>query len=126
MKTLPSVDQFLATLSHPFKTEILELRELILSVDPSISEAVKWNAPSFRTTEFFATIHLRAPNAFAVILHLGVKTRSIPPGSVEDPAGLLIWLGPDRAIVSFFSSEDLQAKAPAFTEIVRQWLTHVS
>jgi len=55
-----NVEAFLASLDHPFKPEILALRQVILGADPSIAEGIKWNAPSFRTSEYFATMHLRA------------------------------------------------------------------
>ncbi len=55
-----NVETFLASLDHPFKQEILALRQIILDADPSIAEDIKWNAPSFRTSEYFATFHLRA------------------------------------------------------------------
>ena len=46
-----SVDEFLAALKHPHKTEIQLLRGIILGADPSIAEGVKWNSLSFRTTK---------------------------------------------------------------------------
>ncbi|MDH5829038.1 hypothetical protein QFW80_00675 [Luteimonas sp. M1R5S18] len=58
--TRAAVDALMATLTHPHKASIEALRAAILAVDPSIAEGVKWNAPSFRTHEYFATFHLRA------------------------------------------------------------------
>jgi len=42
-----NVETFLAALEHPFKPDILALRQVILGADPSIAESIKWNAPSF-------------------------------------------------------------------------------
>jgi uncharacterized protein YdhG (YjbR/CyaY superfamily) len=36
-------------LDHPSKAEVRAVREIILAVDPRITEQVKWNAPSFST-----------------------------------------------------------------------------
>jgi hypothetical protein len=47
-----TVDDFLATLDHPRKRQIVALRQIILGADPRISEGIKWNAPSFRTSEY--------------------------------------------------------------------------
>jgi hypothetical protein len=58
--TAAAVDAFMATLKHPHKPAIEEVRRVIFGADPSIAEGVKWNAPSFRTTGYFATTHLRA------------------------------------------------------------------
>ncbi len=123
----PAVAAFMAVLDHPFKGEIERLRALILQADPSIAEGIKWNAPSFRTSEYFATINLRTKVGVGVILHLGAKARALPPGGlgISDPEHLLQWLAPDRATVNFADSEALQAKAVGFQDIVRQWITYV-
>lgn len=86
-----SVEAFLASLDHPFKQEILAVRQIILGADPSIAEGIKWNAPSFRTSEYFATFHLRAKEGVQVILHLGAKTRDSSASGVviADPESLL-------------------------------------
>ena len=103
-----AVDAFMAALVHPHKAEIEALRKLMLEVAPSVHEGVKWNAPSFRTSEYFATTNLRAKSGIGVILHLGAKVRQLPPGGVtiEDPAELLKWLGEDRAIVEFADAQE--------------------
>ena len=120
-----TVEQFIDDLEHPLKAEIASLRHLILGIDPSISEEVKWNAPSFRTSEHFATMNLRGKNGLLLILHLGAKKRSLPEGAIDDPGGILEWLGPVRASVSFASEDDIAGKKPALTNIVRQWLQYV-
>lgn len=122
--TAAAVDQFMATLDHPFKAEIETLRQAISAVDPSIAEGIKWNAPSWRTTEYFATTHLRSKTGLGLILHLGAKARALPEGglTVDDPSGLLKWLAKDRAQVEFTSAADLAAKLPALQALLRQWL----
>lgn len=122
-----SVDALLATLVHPRKREILALREVILGAHSSISEGVKWNAPSFRTREWFGTIHLRARDGVQVILHLGAKVKgaSAPAIEIDDPKSLLTWLGKDRATVVFKDLEDLTAKRAAFQALLKHWITYV-
>jgi hypothetical protein len=120
------VETFVAALEHPSKKEILALREILLGADPTIAEGIKWNAPSFRTTEYFATFHLRAKDGVQVILHLGAKKRDASTvDEIADPDSLLEWLGKDRATVKFRDSKDIDAKRAAFTSIVRQWIEHV-
>ena len=125
--TPEDVEIFLAALDHPLKPEILALRQLILAADPSITEGIKWNVPSFRTSEYFATMHLRTKESVQVILHLGAKTRdtSITGVAIADPGSLLVWLAKDRASVTFGDLNDIDARRSAFTDIIRQWITHV-
>jgi hypothetical protein len=125
--TSAAVDQFMATLDHPFKADLETLRRAISAVHPSIAEGIKWNAPSWRTTEYFATTHLRSKMGLGLILHLGAKARALPEGGliVSDPTGLLKWLGKDRAQVEFGTSADLQAKLPALRALLGQWIGYV-
>jgi hypothetical protein len=120
-----AVDEFLVRLVHPQKEAIQAIRQIIRGADAAIGEGIKWNAPSFRTTEYFATIHLRAKSGVGVVLHLGAAVRNIAGMPIEDPRGLLQWLTKDRAIVTFGDAADVLARGPAFERIVRQWIGHV-
>jgi hypothetical protein len=86
------VDSFMAQLEHPHKPAIEATRQVVRGADPAIVEGIKWNAPSFRTTGYFATTHLRAKQGVGLILHLGAKVRDVSDFSIDDPAGLLTWL----------------------------------
>jgi hypothetical protein len=125
--TTKAVDEFMTALAHSSKSEVQAIRSLILAADPSISEGIKWNAPSFRTTEYFATTNLREKNGVGVILHLGAKVREIPPGGmpIDDPEKLLRWLAQDRAAVVFKDMNDFNAKKSAILSIIRSWITYV-
>lgn len=130
-KALPpapaTVDDLLAALEQPQKSDIMALRKVILSADPSISDGVKWNAPSFCTTEYFATINLRAKAGVEVILHFGAKKNRISDTGVDisDPDKLLVWLARDRARVTFNDSADLRKKQSDFATLLREWIKHV-
>ena len=119
------VSAFIAALKHPNEAEILALRGTILGVDPGISEEIKWNAPSFRTHEHFATMHLRAKTGIQLVLHSGAKKRALPTPNITDPDGLLEWRAPDRAIARFDNLDDLAARKHALEAILRQWITFV-
>ncbi len=125
--TTEAVDEFMATLDHPMRFEIEAIRKAILGAHRSIHEGVKWNSPSFRTFEYFATVNLRAKAGIGVILHLGAKVRALPEGGVriEDPKRLLKWLAKDRAMVEFADRSDMKGKMPEFVKIVRQWIDYV-
>jgi hypothetical protein len=121
------VEAFLAALEHPCKPELHAVREMILGADPAIAEGIKWNAPSFRTSESFATFHLRAKDGVQVILHLGAKKRddADPGAGIADPGALLEWLAKDRASVKFRDLQDIEAKRAAFMDVIRQWIRHL-
>jgi hypothetical protein len=118
------VETFLVSLDHPFKQEILAIRQIILGADPGIAEGIKWNSPSFRTSEYFATLQLRAKDGVQVILHLGAKTRDTAVSGVviADPESLLEWLAKDRASARFRDLNDIAARRSAFANVIRQWI----
>jgi hypothetical protein len=129
-QTDPAVDAFLAELEHPLKAELETLRRIILGVSPAIRDGIKWNAPSFRTTEWFATTNLRARDGTErvwLILHFGAKAKATAKNGIEiaDPTGLLEWLAKDRCVVTFADKKDLRAKRAALEAILREWILHV-
>lgn len=122
-----AVEAFMLQLEHPHKPAIELLRKLVLGVDPSVREGIKWNAPSFRTSEYFATTYLRSKTGIGLILHLGAKVREPADGGVaiNDPDKLLKWLGKDRAMLEFASADELEGKKPALIAVLRQWIRSV-
>jgi len=126
-KKAEDVDALMATLEHPLKQDIEAVRRTILGAAPGVSEAVKWNSPSFRTEkDFFATINLRAKDQVQVVLHLGAKVRpDMKAFKVVDPNGLLTWLGKDRAMASLGAGRTLTANKKALEAIVRAWVKQV-
>ncbi|HKA21578.1 MAG TPA: DUF1801 domain-containing protein [Blastocatellia bacterium] len=122
-----AVDEFMRTLEHPPKKLIEAIRNSILGADRSITEGIKWNSPSFRTSEHFATMNLREKKGIGVILHRGAKKRDLPSGGIiiEDPSKVLKWLGKDRAMIVFDSLGDFSRRNDAFERIIQQWIRFV-
>ena len=125
--TTQAVNDFVSSLNHPATQEIQMLRDIVCDVSPSIQEGVKWNAPSFRVDEYFATINLREKQGVGVVLHFGAKVRDVAAGreSIDDPDKLLKWLAKDRATVRFSGKDDIAARKPAFQAVLRQWIRFV-
>lgn len=119
--TAQAVDAFLAALAHPRKDDIERLRALMREVDPAVAEGIKWNAPSWRTDDYFATTHLRARGGLALVLHRGAKARALPAGglAIDDPLELLSWRDADRALVDL---PDVERLRPALLPLLRQWV----
>lgn len=116
------VADFMATLDHPQKAGLAALRALILSVDPMIAEGIKWNAPSFRTADWFATFNLRSKGEIQLILHFGAKVKNLGDIAIADPAGLLKWLGKDRAMLRLADGAAIDGQREAVTALLRQWI----
>lgn len=119
-----AVERFMAQVAHPLKAEVETLRTLVMGVDPGVREGIKWNSPSFRTSEYFATVNLRFRGGIALILHLGARARG-QDVRIDDPCGLLTWHGPERASLPVHAATDLHDNAPTIRAILQQWIAWV-
>jgi hypothetical protein len=129
----PAVIAYLRALDHPLKQALEALRQIILGVSSEIREGIKWNSPSFRMADYFATINVlgagRLPNptdppSLRLIFHTGAKAKAAAKTGlkVTDPAGLLKWLAKDRCLVTFCDGADVEAKRAALEAIVWEWI----
>jgi hypothetical protein len=111
-------------LEHPRKPELEAVRQLILGVSAAIREGIKWNSPSFRTADWFATTNLQGRDKLRLVLHAGAKIKeSATTGlKIGDPTGLLQWLAKDRCLVTIGDSKDFFAKRVALRNVILEWI----
>ncbi len=119
------VDAFMAGLDQALKADIETVRRLILRVSPEIAEGIRWNAPSFRRTDWFATFHFRSRDSVQLVMHTGAKKKDNPALDIPDPKGLIRWLAKDRCLVTLGSGTALRGNAKAFAAIVKAWIRYV-
>jgi hypothetical protein len=123
------VDEFLAGKQHPLERDIQTIRTVILDVDASIREEIKWNSVSFcNDHDFFATVNLRSTDSVQLVLHTGVKRKATAETGVhvDDPRGLIEkWPAKDRCIVNLGNGAGLNAKTPALAALVKDWIRFV-
>jgi hypothetical protein len=121
-----SVDVYLDALEHPHKKGVQLLRKAILSLDANIHEEVKWNAPSFRLEDHFATFRLHPGTMFQLILHPGAKVKASPKQFLlDDPRGLVKWATKDRCTIAFESDADATMKSAAVKQLVKDWISQL-
>ena len=120
----PAVTALLDASEHPLRKEIDALRAIILSADKSIVEGVKWNAASFRTTDWFATLNgpkqVKEP---MIILHAGAKAKGLVlKDHVPDARGLIKWLGNERGQIVLKDGDDIERNSSALKALVKRWI----
>lgn len=122
-----AVEALLATLKHPAIPVIEAVRSVILAADPRIAESIKWNAPSFYTTEHFATFHLKARRGVVLVLHLGARPRTDVDlrASVAGGGLALDWKSSDRATLTFHDVAQVSRETRALTRLIQSWIRHV-
>jgi hypothetical protein len=120
----PTVTEFLDALNHPFRAEIEELRNIILSVDNGITENIKWNGPNYCVNdEDRITMSIQPPKQIRIVLHCGAKVKTAPKEKIiKNDFGMLDWKGNDRAIATFKSKEDVTRMKTNLKAIIAEWI----
>ena len=121
------VDAYLHALKHPLKDVAEELRAIILAVDPSIGEEIKWNAPAFFYTGAMAEFDPKKHSRHLIVFNFFKKDclrLVFPSGArIGDTSGLLVGDYADGRRLALFSSiDEVRAKKPYLERAIRQWL----
>lgn len=120
------VEEYLKKLEHPLKSEIEEVRSIILSLDKEHSEHVKWNAPSYRYYgDDRVTFNLHGKGFFRLVLHRGAKAKDDSADLrplFEDAQGMMEWAAQDRAMIRFTDMQDVEAKREMLKDVIRRWV----
>jgi len=118
----PEVTHFLDGLNHPMRDVIEMLRRTLLSAVPGLQENIKWNGPNYCVHgEDRITMRIHPPKQIQLVLHRGAKKLDPPTERlINDPSGVLIWKGNDRAIATFATVDSIDVDA--LGEIARQWV----
>jgi uncharacterized protein YdhG (YjbR/CyaY superfamily) len=121
-----TVDKFIAESDHALKKELIELRKIILSAEKTLTEQIKWNAPSFcHNGDDRITFNIAKKDAVLLIFHRGAKSKKLQLTKplLEENADLLEWPAPDRGVMKFASMEEVKANSRALKKIVKDWIT---
>jgi hypothetical protein len=110
----PDVDAWFDRYDNPQKELVQAVREVILDSDERVTEAIKWQAPTFVYAGNIASFYPKAKQHASLMFHTGA--------SLPDPTGLLEGEGDTARVAKFTSHDDLAAKAEALRGLVRAWI----
>ena len=109
------VDAFMEQLDHPLKAEVQLVREIIKKVNPSITEQIKWNAPSFSFDgQYLVTFNLRARDRIHLVFH--------NPKIAQVKSSLLEGDYADRRMAYFGDKRDIEIKKAALEKALSDLL----
>ncbi|SFF17527.1 protein of unknown function (DU1801) [Paenibacillus algorifonticola] len=116
---------YLQQLEHPLKTEIEEVRKIILGINDQVSEHIKWNAPSFcMNNQDRITFNFRVKEGFRLVFHCGSKKTTYENKGplFKDETELLDWVTGDRATIHITSASDFEDKRNKLIEVATKWI----
>lgn len=120
------VTAFIKTLEPGLAEVVQSLREIILSVDPSLGEQIKWNSPSFFYTGVMKPFNPKEYKRDLVVInvHRGKALLVFPTGaSINDKNGVLEGDYKDgRRMINIIDLKDLAAKKQSLQLVIREWL----
>ena len=119
------VTKFLDEQNHPFRKEIEQVRNYILSANPDLTENIKWNGPNYCVGNADRiTMRIQPPSKqVQLIFHRGVSKQAQPEDKlIANKSKRLVWKENDRAIITFKSLEDIENGKSELIEIVTEWI----
>jgi hypothetical protein len=119
------VTALLDELKHPFRKEIEQLRNCILSADTNLTENIKWNGPNYCfDSEDRITMRVQpTTKQVQLIFHRGAKKQEQPKDKlIANKSKMLVWKENDRAIITFKSMQDIESGKTDLTEIINEWI----
>ncbi len=110
----PEVDAWFEAYENPQKDLVQAVRASVLDADPRVSEAIKWQAPTFIYAGNIASFYPKSTKHVSLMFHTGA--------SLPDPEGLLEGEGETSRVARFLDVGDLEAKAPALRGLIKAWI----
>lgn len=120
----PEVTTFLDNLKHPLRSEIEQLRKIILHSTGGLTENIKWNGLNYMYQGADRiTMKIQPPKQVQLIFHLGAKKLEQPSQKIiQTDSGLLVWKENDRAIASFKDTTEIESAHEVLKEMVEKWI----
>lgn len=120
------VPAFLASLDEDKRAQVEAVRAIVLAANPSLTEHIKWNAPSYVLDgEDRVTFNIQNKEGLVkLVLHMGAsrpEDKKAPPIMADD-GGLAAWASDIRAIITVADADDVAAKAERLRDFVARWL----
>ena len=125
MNKFKTVDEFLNGLDEDRRSQVLKLREYILDVEPSLTEHIKWNAPSYvKNDEDRITFNtMNKESIVKLVFHMGATKAEDKNGQpILKGAYLIEWASDIRGYMTFTTLDEIIANKNEIKRTVQEWL----
>ena len=119
-----NITTFVENLTHSRKDDINALRRIVRTGSPTLTESVKWNAPSYSVDgDHRVTLRLHPGNRVELVFHRGAHRRDDESTfRFSDPTGMIAWSTNDRGVIAFPDSATIRDHAEDLAELVQSWI----
>lgn len=126
MKKYTNIPEFLSDLTPDKKAQVELLRTIIKTANPSLTEHIKWNAPSYTLdgVDRITFNLLNKENLIKLVLHMGNTRPENKKGAtiLSNDSGLVSWQSDIRGVLTFADLADVKAKQQTVADILSRWL----
>ena len=130
MKKYKTVDEYLADQTLEKLEQINFIRQLILRIQPSLTENLKWNAPnySFRDEDRITFNTMNKESIVKLILHMGTSKKENKKGKpvLSNDFGIVEWNSDIRGTINFRGIKDAKEKEEVLVKVLTNWLSIVA
>lgn len=109
----PDVDAWLDAYDNPMKPVVAAIRDMILGADDRVTEAIKWQAPTFIYKGNIASFFPKSKKHASLMFHKGAEISGDFPNLQGD--------GKEARSFKVSDLQDLRAKQDELIGIVRAW-----
>ena len=107
------VDAWFEAKQHPQEEAMQRVRTVILGVDPRVTEAIKWQTPTF-SFEGNITSFNPAKHFVSLLFHRGAEIPGEHPGLVGD--------GKLARTMRFTDVDDVDGRSDELKSVIRSWI----
>ena len=125
MNKFKTVNEFLNELNEARRSQVLKLREYIFDVEPSLTEHIKWNAPSYvKKDEDRMTFNtMNREGVVKLVFHMGAtKTEDKKGQPILKGAHLIEWASDIRGYMTFTTVDEIIANEKEIKRTIQEWL----
>jgi hypothetical protein len=126
MQKYKTVEEFMAALTDDKKSQVSLIRRFILETNPSLTEHIKWNAPSYRLDgedRLTFSTHNKE-DVVKLVFHMGAlrKEHKNTQPILDDPFSLIEWASDIRGLISFPTMDKVINSEKAVKQLTASWL----
>jgi hypothetical protein len=101
-----------------------ELRGVIASSCPDLTETFKWNAPNFELNGVDRiTLGISKGGEVRIVLHRGAKPKESSNFRFVDESGLVRWVAADRGTIVFSTLDQVERCRTLLRDLFSRWVS---
>ncbi len=126
MTKYKTIVEFLNDLDPEKRSQVDELRKLILGLGIDLEENIKWNAPNYnyKGIDRITFNLMNKEGKVKIVIHMGTAKKENKKGEpvIKNAPDFVFWNSDIRGTITFDGIDDVRSKKAELEELLTQWL----